>query len=363
MFDTTKEMLYITRKQFNNGNIKISCKKNFKKLKNSEFNSSSISKKFFNLSKEERINLETGEIEKRLHSLESAKDSAHRAKNTLLDIIMSNDFDYFVALTFDNTIVGNRLDDKVTRKTFRKWAKSVKRKFPYMTYAAVPEYHGKGGLHFHMLIGCEPIYEYDSLEVKEAKKKFNLTNALKLINSGNVCASFMPAKNCKKVYFDKVKDRFELTITDGLPIYNITAWDYGFSTASQVLNKEAVKHYLTDYITKGHIDERFYSKKRFFCSQNILRPHIEKQSVLVRDNIRHNNIVTGYEHSRTDQIIEKEDFISKDIFMGVEFEDKEKDYIVFNSDKQLVEEYVNNALSKVTEVDLKTDYEISNIFS
>ena len=274
MFDTTKEMLYVTRKIFNNGNIKVSCKKNYKALKDSEVLVKQ-ERKYYNLSKEERINLETGEVEKRIHSLSAAKDSAHRAKNTLLDIIQSNDFKFFVALTFDNKIVGNRLDDNITRKIFRKWAKSVKRKFPYMTYAAVPEYHGLGGLHFHMLIG--------NVSFKE----------LGLVDSGNVCASFTKQGNCSKEYFDKVKNNFELKITDGLPIYNITAWKYGFSTASLVLNTQAVKHYLTDYITKGHVDERFYSKKRFFCSHNILRPYIEKQAILIRDtnyNINHKKI-------------------------------------------------------------------------
>jgi len=377
LFDTTKQMLYITRKVFNNGNIKVSCKKNFKKLKNSEILVKQ-EQKYYNLSKEERINLETGEIEKRLHSLSSAYDSAHRAKNTLLDIIQSNDFEYFVALTFDNKIVGERLIDRITRKIFRKWCESVRKKFPYMTYAAVPEYHEKGGLHFHMLIGKEQIYDSDSEEVKFAKRNFNLSSALKLVDSGNVCASFTSIGNCKREYFNKVKNNFELSITDGLPIFNITAWDYGFSTASQVLNKEAVKYYLTDYITKGHIDERFFSKKRFFCSHNILRPYIDKQSVLLLDSnssANHINIEKQYGSKKIEEILVEENITTSVEDFEEEFKSEEKQYTVFNNDKEkVVEIKKNREIEKQKEIernmpqlelitDKQTLIELNDIFS
>lgn len=321
MLDITKKYCMITSKVYNNGKHKLSCKNGFLPAKGIE-----RPRLYYNLNKDEKIDLQTGELLQRLHSLRSAKTSAHRAKNVLLDIIESTNFEWFVALTFDNSKV-ERLNDSETRKKFTQWQEYMRRKFPEMYYVAVPEYHAKGGLHFHMLLG-------------------NITaEQLKLVYSGNVCASFTKKGNCSKAYFDKVSKNFELKITDGLPIYNITAWKYGFSTASEVQNTEAVKHYLTDYITKGHVDERFFSKKRFFCSQNVLRPFIEKYKILLSSNQNFESIVY-YDENNIEKMLESENlYLTEDY--GVEYRDSDKQYVVFTNDKTTIKEIEENVTMSV----------------
>ena len=321
MLDITKKYCMITSKVFNNGKHKLSCKNGFLPVKGIE-----KPQLFYNLNKDEKVDLQTGELLRRLHSLRSAKHSAHRAKNVLLDIIESTNFQWFVALTFDNNIVGDRLNDDIVKKFFKKWRKYIRRKFPEMYYVAVPEYHMKGGLHYHMLIG--------NISAEQ----------LKLVYSGNVCASFTKKGNCSKTYFDKVSKNFDLKITDGLPIYNITAWKYGFSTASEVQNTEAVKHYLTDYITKGHVDERFFSKKRFFCSQNVLRPWIEKYHVLLSSD-ENFQIKKFYDENNLSEMLENEGlYLTEDY--GVEYQDSDKQYVVFTNDMETLKEIEENRKSK-----------------
>ena len=316
MLDITKKYCMITSKVYNNGKHKLSCKNGFLPIKGIE-----RPQLYYNLNKDEKIDLQTGELLRRLHSLRSAKHSAHRAKNVLLDIVESTNFEWFVALTFNKHKI-DRLNDSETMNAFKKWRKYIRRKFPEIYYVAVPEYHEKGGLHFHMLIG--------NISAEQ----------LKLVYSGNVCASFTKKGNCSKAYFDKVSKNFELKITDGLPIYNITAWKYGFSTASEVQNTEAVKHYLTDYITKGHVDERFFSKKRFFCSQNVLRPWIEKYHVLLSSD-ENFQIKNFYDENNLSEMLENEGlYLTEDY--GVEYRDSKKQYVVFTNDIKTLKEIEEN---------------------
>ena len=171
--------------------------------------------------------------------LYDALRSLRRAKQELFDILKNNDFDYFLTLTFDKRKV-DRLNDDLTRKKFSKWCNNVKSKLPNMTYVAVLEYHKKGGLHYHVLVG-------------------NVTSEdLKLVDSGKV----VKAGKCA-----------------GSAIYNVGAWKIGFSTATKVYDKDAVKYYISKYLTKGGADPRFFGKKRFYVSQNILRPQVNKFTV------------------------------------------------------------------------------------
>ncbi|MDD6811678.1 MAG: hypothetical protein PUD93_07435 [Lachnospiraceae bacterium] len=56
----------------------------------------------------------------------------------------------------------------------------------------------------------------------------------------------------------------------GKPIYNITDWTYGFTTATQVQDTQRVSSYITKYITKD-TEQRLKNKKRYLCSRNIDR--------------------------------------------------------------------------------------------
>lgn len=203
--------------------------------------------------------------------LENAIRSMNRSKNNLMDILKSNDFNFFVTLTFDKNKI-DRLDDKKTRKEFAKFVKDLRKDFNNMIYVAVPEYHKKGGLHFHLLLGRVTAEE------------------LGLVDSGK----FVKGGRCK-----------------GQTIFNVTKWESGFSTATKVLDTNAVKYYLSKYLTKGKVDPRFFGKKRFYVSQNIERPQVEKMAFPCNDTF---DIFDS---------IDKADF-------NIDYEDAKKEYCVLS---------------------------------
>ncbi len=164
--------------------------------------------------------------------------SARRARQTLYDICKCNDFSFFVTLTFDGNKI-DRMNDNATKRKYSQWANDVKKQFPNMYYVTVPEYHKKGGLHFHILIG--------GITLDELKAT--------------------PALNKRGKQIHK----------KGKAIWNIGAWKKGFSTLSIIGNGEATKHYICKYITKQHADDRFFNKRRYYVSRNITRPEIEKR--------------------------------------------------------------------------------------
>lgn len=203
--------------------------------------------------------------------LENAIRSMNRSKNNLTDILKSNDFNFFVTLTFDKNKI-DRLDDNKTRKEFAKFVKDLRKDFNNMIYVAVPEYHKKGGLHFHLLLG------------KVTAEELGLVDSGKFVKSGR----------CK-----------------GQTIFNVTKWQSGFSTATKVLDTNAVKYYLSKYLTKGKVDPRFFGKKRFYVSQNIERPQVEKMAFPCNENF---DIFDS---------IDKNDF-------NIDYEDAKKEYCVLS---------------------------------
>lgn len=174
-----------------------------------------------------------------LHWYFNAERSARNVRRVVKDLSLCNKFDYFVTFTFssDREIVSDRLDDEVTIKLYLKWRKEIRRKFPDMRYITVPEYHKKGGLHFHIVVGG------------------------------------VTAKDLMLSYWHDVECRGDM-----IPCYIVNSWKNGFSTATKIQgDSEAVIHYIMKYITKGAPDPRFFRKHRFYCSQNCLRPVLEKE--------------------------------------------------------------------------------------
>lgn len=173
-----------------------------------------------------------------LRNLADIKRSANRARQELQDICACNHFYYFLTLTFDKDKV-NRLNDRETRAAYTAWAKEMHRRFPKMYFVTVPEYHKKGGLHFHLLVGG--------------------------------------------INFDDFKPEFYKNTTKGKhkgqPIYNVTAWENGYSTVTLIQEQNATKNYICKYITKQNFDERFFAKKRYYVSRNIQRPLTEKATI------------------------------------------------------------------------------------
>lgn len=158
---------------------------------------------------------------KQKHNL---KVSQNRAKNNLFRIARSNNWEYFLTLTFDQKRYDSTDYDFVSN-CVTKFCSDIRRKFsPDFKYLIVPELHKDGKhYHFHGLI----------------------TNIgdLDLVFSGK---------------FDR----------DNNKIFNIPFWEYGFTTASEIKNQSAVRNYIGKYITKELMNNLKY-KKRYYASQNV----------------------------------------------------------------------------------------------
>lgn len=276
---------FVTRKLYKDGTEKISVKNgylpNMQKIQRAKKIKKLLKQvEYESIEPKGQLNFETmQEYEENKNKLdrkyapklENAVRSMNRSKNNLMDILKSNDFDFFVTLTFDKNKI-DRLDDKETREKFTQWTNNITRDLQNLYYVAVPEYHKKGGLHFHLLIGGV------------IAEDLGLKDSGKIVKSGR----------CK-----------------GQTIYNVTKWSKGFSTATKIFDTNAVKYYLSKYLTKGKVDPRFYGKKRFYVSRNINRPQVEKMAFPCTDTF-----------DIFDSII-KEDY-------NIDYEDSKKEYCVLS---------------------------------
>ena len=167
------------------------------------------------------------------HLREELKDfvpsysSILRTKTTIRDIVLCNDFELFATFTFDPSKV-DRYNYHACSYKMRAWLHHQKdlatlrgKDFKYLI---IPERHKDGAIHFHALL------------------------------SG---------------YSSTLKDS-GLKTSSLRPIYNITSFRSGFTTAVPIDSKESVSSYVTKYITKDLISE--FKKQRFFCSKGLLRP-------------------------------------------------------------------------------------------
>lgn len=216
-----------------------------------------------------RICYETGEISnyKKRESIENHKVSVRQTRILLKMLLEMNDFDWFCTLTFDKEKI-DRTNDEEVYKCYKKYINNLSHKFPNLRYITVIERHTKkddednGCIHFHLLIG--------GLSVSE----------LGLVNSGKVCCSWSTKNGiCSKDYFEKTKHLHNLKETDGEPIYNITSFAYGFTTASRIVSPERCKTYVSKYIDKAIGVSTAVFKKRFYYSRNLNVPDIVKRLV------------------------------------------------------------------------------------
>lgn len=159
-----------------------------------------------------------------------------RAKSSIIDLIYHNGlikpWQYFVTLTFDPKEVDS-FDYETVSKALSKWINNMKHQNPDMAYVMTPELHKSGRIHFHGVFRDVPNW--------------------KLVQATN--------SNSQRI------------TKDGLPIYNLTNYKFGFTTVSEIQNQEAVSVYVSKYVTKDLIDKEF--KKKYWCSRNLERPKLQ----------------------------------------------------------------------------------------
>ena len=153
--------------------------------------------------------------------------SLSRTKATVRDLVLCNDFELFCTFTFDPAKVDS-LKLSACWLKMSTWLHhqrdNSREKGIDFKYLIIPEQHKSGRWHFHALI------------------------------SG---------------YTSTLKDT-KLKTTNLDPIYNITSFRSGFTTAVRISSKEGVSNYITKYITKDFVTT--FNQRRFFCSRNLSRP-------------------------------------------------------------------------------------------
>ena len=162
--------------------------------------------------------------------------SLSRTKTLIRDIVLCNNFELFCTFTFDPKKVDSF-------KFARCWTKmsmwlhhqrdNAREKGIEFKYLIIPEQHKSGRWHFHALIS-------------------GYVGTLKPSNT------FTASKR---------------------PIFNITSFRSGFTTAVPIDSSEGVSSYVTKYITKDFIKK--FNQRRFFCSRNLIRPLKQTNSDLL----------------------------------------------------------------------------------
>ena len=172
--------------------------------------------------KSEKTYQENRTTEQEEHSI---KTSMSRTKNKVYQISRSNNWDWFITLTFDRTKTDASDYEAVVKKLKTFLNNTQKRKCPNMKYLIVPELHDdKTHYHFHGLLSDCP--------------------ELKFTPSG-------------------IKDK------NGNPIFNIANWKIGWTTATKVKDNNKVSAYITKYIAKDNGESYLKNKRRYYSSKNI----------------------------------------------------------------------------------------------
>ena len=134
---------------------------------------------------------------------EDLQRSMRRARAKVRRLALANDFRWFVTLTLDPMKVDRESGEAVVRKLNAWCSNMVQRKG--LRYILVPEYHKKGGIHFHGF--------------------FN--DVMEVVDSGH-------------------RDR------EGHAIYNMPGWTLGFTTAIELYGDyPSAVGYVCKYIGKG----------------------------------------------------------------------------------------------------------------
>jgi len=166
--------------------------------------------------------------------------SLERSKMKISDLLLSNNFDLWVTITFNcNDCPGNctntpcicticyRHDIEFQKKRLSKWIHNYRNKYKKFKYLLVPELHKNGALHFHGVFYDFP----DEHLVKATNRKTNR----KLNNT-----------------------------------YNIKDFQLGFTKIQKIKSKRKVSSYIKKYITKDMIT--FNGKKRYWHSTGLKQP-------------------------------------------------------------------------------------------
>lgn len=259
-------------------------------------------------------------------SIISARTSMKRAHKKLFEVLRSNEWKYFVTLTFDNIdyfilsalsvkslnflsiyyYVCIQMDDSsFLTKLYLRDRLHILRKKGYIV---------KSGTHYSVTERGK-VNTVDRLNDEACRKKF--TEWSKFVHErfpnmkyvavpeyhkigglhyhivmGNIDANDLGLVDSGRVLHhgrswskqDFIDSGFELNVSngEGMPIFNVNCWDHGFSTATEIRCSDAVAKYVGKYLSKADIDPRFYNKKRYHCSMTVTKPLVHTYKSYLR---------------------------------------------------------------------------------
>lgn len=162
---------------------------------------------------------------KQENAVHSFYTSFNRTKNKIYNYARDNVWEWFLTFTFDPKIIDSFNYDIIV-KCMTDFLRYIGNHSSFKTkYLIVPERHKSGRYHLHGV--------FSNMDMSLWKMKF----------SGH-------------------------TTKGGLPIYNISGFPFGFTTATQVQSSVRVSHYIAKYITKDMFDS-IKNKKRYWSTRNL----------------------------------------------------------------------------------------------
>lgn len=177
------------------------------------------------------------------------EDSRKRGLQNFYGYVLSNDWDYFLTLTVKSGINFDKFNDSDIEYIWKLFRQKMQYRFRDIKIICIREYHKKGGLHFHCLLGNCKLNPYLSIAInskKQIKKNGVLVN-----NPDYLCP-----------LFTKFGDQ----------IYNLSpkVYDFGFTEIVIINDKNNFKlaNYMSKYMVKDNAQVK-YNKKLFFRTHNL----------------------------------------------------------------------------------------------
>ena len=145
----------------------------------------------------------------------------------------------FITLTFTDNVT----DINAANKIFSQWSNNIRKRYKHdLMYLVVPEFQKRGAVHYHVLsnIGINDIG-------KSIISQSNFTD----------------------------KQMAKMTNVQRSKCFNVRYWNYGFSRVDFLKgNIKKIIGYISKYMTED-IDNRLFNKRRYFYSQNLIKPQVE----------------------------------------------------------------------------------------
>ena len=190
------------------------------------------------------------------------ENTPYRCKMTLTqavqrvyDIARSNTFEWFITLTLNPEYV-DRYDYDECSKIIKLYTDRLRK--AGCKWVIVPEQHEDGAYHFHGL----------------------LVGPLKLTYSG-------------KMWYNEVECRLQ-------PVYNIGNYEFGWTTATEIIHPERCATYVTKYLVKKIAVPK--GRKSYWASKSLVRPEVTKLAAFTDTYVFDPDMPGGYrivrEHDR-----------------------------------------------------------------